>query len=284
MEIAIIYNARHLPRDPIPQEVLDTIAKLKITFRPSFRRRHQRRSDYVDNEEWRKNLLSGIAQKLREKDDKDYTDITGYLNKITKDKYEDFIELILSRLEKRDDDFRLRVTTALFDRGIRQPFFTPMMAEIYKDISKAFPDALNDLKSQIQMVDQLYDLNNVISVPNCVDKDYNENIIKWNKQKELKRGFAVYLVELYIRDLIDDFEMYAIVGILMTELQQSLSLVKTEDHVEHVDALVRFMYAVAKRIPIKVTLQEILKLPKDATPSLSMKSRFRIEDAIKLSR
>ena len=192
--------------------------------------------------------------------------------------------MILSRLEKRDDAFRLRVTTALFDRGIRQPFFAPMMAEIYLDISKAFPDGLNDLKSQLHMVDELYDLNNVVALPNSNDKNYNEDIIKWNKQKELKRGFAVYLIELYTRNIIEDNDMFEIVNMLMGELHQSMALTKTPDHTEHVDALVRFVVAVSKRIPMKKVLQEILNKPKESTQSLSMMSRFRIEDAVKVSR
>jgi hypothetical protein len=61
-------------------------------------------------------------------------------------------------------------------------------------------------------------------------------------------------------------------------------LTKTETHIEHVDALVRFISIVAKSFPMKSVLIEIKNLPRDKTPNLSMKSRFAIEDAIKVSR
>ncbi len=285
MEIATIYNARHLPRDPIPQEVLDIIAKLKITFRPSFRRRHQRRSDYVDNDEWRKNSLTGIAKKLSEKDDEDYSYVSSCINKITKSNYEKLLEETLKRMEKRDDEFRLRVTTLLFDRGIRAPFFSSIMAELYKDISRAYPDALKDLITQLSMFDKLYDISTTVLVPtNTKDPAYNDAIVSWMKQKDIKKGFTIYMLELYKQDLIETETMNSIIQFILNDLQETIELTKTETHIEHVDALIRFISIVAKSFPMKSVLIEIKNLPRDRTPNLSMKSRFAIEDAIKVSR
>lgn len=285
MDIATIYNAKHLPREPLPQVVLDTIAKLKISFRPSYRRSHQRRRDHVENAEWRKVLISDIVNKLKEKDDEDYSYISSCINKITKSNYEKLLEEMLRRMEKRDDEFRLRVTTLLFDRGIRSPFFAPMMAELYKDISKAYPDALKDLSTQLTMFDKLYDISTTVIVPtSTTDPTYNDAIIMWTKQKEIKKGFTIYLVELYKQDLVEFETMNMIVKFILDDFYETIKLTKTETHIEHVDALVRFISIVAKTIPLKIILTDIKNLPRDQTPSLSMKSRFAIEDAAKVSR
>ena len=283
MEVTTIYNAKHLPRNPLPQEVLDTIAKLKITFRPSYRRSHQRRRDHNENAEWRKVLISDIVNKLKEKDDVDYSYVSSCINKITKSNYEKLLEEILGRMEKRDDEFRLRVTTLLFDRGIRLPLFAPVMAELYKDITKAYPDALKDLTTQITMFDKLYDINTTVLVEKNTS-DFNDSIIAWTKQKELKKGFTIYIVELYKQELVDFELMNTFVKFILDDFYETIKLTKTETHIEHVDTLVRSIVIIAKTIPLKVILTEIKNLPRDQTPSLSMKSRFAIEDAAKASR
>ena len=59
---------------------------------------------------------------------------------------------------------------------------------------------------------------------------------------------------------------------------------KTGPNEEHVDALARFLAAVAPTVPIKTPLLAVLALPRADCPSLSMKSRFKLEDAAKASR
>jgi hypothetical protein len=51
-----------------------------------------------------------------------------------------------------------------------------------------------------------------------------------------------------------------------------------------VDALVRFLFAVASKVPLRSALATILAIPKAETPSLNMKSRFKIDDAAKASK
>jgi hypothetical protein len=51
-----------------------------------------------------------------------------------------------------------------------------------------------------------------------------------------------------------------------------------------VDALVRFLFAVAPKVPLKAPLVALLSIPRAETPSLNMKSRFSLEDAAKASK
>lgn len=286
MDIQAIYKAKDLPRKELDPTVVEIISRLKISFKPPFRRPlpHKRRPVAPEPENWRESALADVVRKVREKDDADYDEVNAMINKLSKSTYAKLIAEILGKLEKRDSMFRLRVTTLLFDRGIRQNFFAGLMADAYADISKANPDALTDLATQIKMFDTLYDTSNVTVIPSSNDAGYNDAVIAWTKQKETKRGFAVYVSELYVRALIEEPVMMDLIGGVVNDLKETIRLTKTSTNEEHVDALVRFLAAVAPKVPVKAILGEILAVPRAETPSLNMKSRFKLEDAMKSSR
>lgn len=287
MDVQTIYSARNLPRKELDQSILDVISKLKISFKPPFRRLPINKNRFFrppEPENWRESALADVVRKVREKDDADYDEVNAMMNKLSKSTYSKLITEILARIEKRDSMFRLRITTLLFDRGIRQNFFAGLMADAYADISKTYPDALTDLSTQIKMFDKLYDTNNVTLIPSSTEAGYNDAVIAWTKQKEMKRGFAVYVSELYARNLIEENVMMELITGVVKDLQETIRLTKTSANEEHVDALVRFLAAVASKVPIKGVLGEILLLPRTETPSLNMKSRFALEDAMKWSK
>lgn len=289
MDIQAIYAARALPRPSLSEEVTLLISKLKISFKPTFRRAFTNRSRHSSSSsaaapDWREAALVDVVRKVREKDDEDYDAVSAAMNKLSKSNYTKLMTDVLERLGKRDALFRLRVTTLLFDRGVRQTFFAVMMADAYKDIVKAHPDALQDLAIQTSMFDRLYDTENVTVVPASTDPGYEDAIIAWTKQKETKRGFAVYVSELYSRGLVPEETLMGFLKTVLDDLATSIRTPKTEANVEHVDALVRFLFAVAPKVPLKADLLKILAVPKTETPSLNMKSRFALDDAAKASR
>jgi len=283
MDISTIYAARALPRPSLAEDVLTLISKLKISFKPAFRRT-RRPMGHVAETNWREAALVDAVRKVREKDDADYDEISAAMNKLSKTNYTKLMTDVLERLKKRDEAFRLRVTTLLFDRGVRQTFFATMMADAYKDIAAAHPEALADLAIQTAMFDKLYDMDNVTLVPASTDPGYNDAIIAWTKQKETKRGFAVYVSELYSRGLVPEETMAGFLASVLDELTTSIRSAKTPANEEHVDALARFLFAVAPKVALKQPLGVILQLPRSECPSLSMKSRFKLEDATKASR
>jgi hypothetical protein len=284
MDIQTIYAARALPRPDLPPSILDTISKLKISFKPAFRRPPpKKRHDREDASNWRENILVDVVRKVREKDDADYDAVSAIINKVSKQTFAKLTADLLELLAKRDGLFRLRVTTLLFDRGIRQNFYAPIMADVYAEILKAYPDASDDLQAQVQMFDKLYDTENVTVLPASNAPGYQDAVIAWTKQKEMKRGFAVYLAELYTRALVSQETMMGIVQVVLEDLATSIRTAKTSAVEEHVDALARFLFAVAPKVPVKAVLTQLLAVPRPECPSLSMKSRFKLEDAAKAS-
>lgn len=281
MDIASIYAVRALPRPGLDSSILDIISKLKISFKPTYRRPFQSNRRKAERDDWRESALLDVVRKVREKDDPDYDEVNANINKLSKANYTKLVTDVLARMSKRDELFRLRVTTLLFDRGIHQIFFAPLMADAYRDIIKAHSDASNDLATQITMFDKLYDTGNVTMIPASSDPGYEEAVVAWTKQKEKKRGFAVYLGELYSRGLVPEDTMMTIVKTILDDLRDTAKMPKTGPNEEHVDALVRFVFAVASKVPIAAEVRTVLAIPKTETPSLTMKSRFKLEDALK---
>lgn len=284
MDIQAIYAIRNAPRPSLSDDILSIIAKLRISFKPTFRRNFRPATRRTEEDDWRNSALLNAVRKVKEKDDPDYSDIVSNINKLNKSNYTKLITSFLEKIAKRDAMFRLRVTTLLFDFGVKSTFFAPIMADAYKDIAAAHPDALVDLATQTSMFDTLYDTAIIAVVPSSTTPGYNDAIIAWTKQKEIKRGFAAFVAELYSRGLVPEETIKGFLKTVFDELKESVQSPKTPANEEHVDALVRFLFAVATKIPIRTGSREILAMPKADTPSLTMKSRFKIEDAGKLSR
>jgi hypothetical protein len=257
---------------------VEIFSKLRTSFRPVFRKPH-RREPAPEPANWRQNVLVETLRKVREKDDADYDEINAAINKLSKPTYSKLTEMIKTKLAARDAMFRLRVTTLLFDRGIRQNFYASMLADLYSDIVKLSEDARQDLMTQVAMFDSLYDTSAVTIVPASTDAGFDDALIAWTKQKETKRGFAVYTSELYSRGLIPEATMAVFVSTVVDDLRDTISQKKTPPVEEHVDHLVRFLAAVAPKVKeVKPKVAEILTIPRTETPSLTMKSRFKLED------
>lgn len=280
MDVQSIYAVRTAPRAPLSEEIQTIISKLKISFKPIFRRPFVKpRREEQGN--WREAALHVAVRRVKEKDDPDYHEIIAIINKLTKQTYAKLIGQVLEKLEKSDELFRLRVTTLLFDRGLSQNFYAAIMADAYADIIKAHPDARADLLTQVSMFDALYDVENVTILPSSNDPGFNDAIIAWTKQKEKKRGFAVYVSELFARGLLPDDTMASFVAQVLEDVKDSMGSPKTSAKEEHVDALIRFLAAVNGKVPsMKASVKDLLAVPRDQAPNLNMKSRFKLEDLL----
>jgi len=274
-----IYSSRATLTRPLPAETAALLQKLATTFRPAFRRPIRREAHPARDDNWRSNVLVEVARKVRDKEDPDYDEINAFLNKLSKQTYDKLVTAIKTKLAARDAMFRLRITTLLFDRGIKQNFYASMLADAYNDIIKSHEDARQDLAVQIGMFDTLYDTNAVILVPPSTDPKFNDMIIAWTKQKETKRGFAVYTAELFTRGLLPPGVMETMVRQVVDDAKESMRLPKTPQGEEHVDHLVRFLAAISPKVKlVKELAIGLLAVPRTETPCLCMKSRFKLED------
>lgn len=296
MDVATLYSLRSAPKVPLSSTTIEAIARMRrtpVSYRPAAHA-HGKRGNYHRRtppstaipENWRIKAIVESHRRMKEREDPDYDVVIESVNKLSKEHFDQFVKDTLAVLQKRDHVFRLRVSTLLFDRGIVQNFFAPLIAKFIQELSREHEGMHEDILTQVDMFETLYDASAVIIVPPSSDPAFDDAIIAWTKQKEKKRGYAVLVGELFKVGIIPVATMDTLLKNIVSDLDASSRQAKTNATEEHVDHLVRFLFAVSTNIrgqaALVVQIEEFLGLPRPSLPSLNMKSRFKLEDALKI--
>jgi|688.fasta_scaffold00564_65 hypothetical protein len=290
MDVATLYSLRS-ETVPLCEATIAAIAKMRrtpVSYKPAAHvhgRRYQRKTTPRGlPENWREKAILETHRRLKEREDPDYDVVVTSVNKLSNEHFDVMVRDTLEVLEKRDDAFRLRVSTLVFDRGILQNFFAPLIAKFIKVLSLKFPEMRDDIAVQISMFHRLYDADNITLVPSSNDPTYDDAIIAWTKQKEKKRGFAVMVGELNANGMVHFETMRSMLQEVINDLDSTSREPKTPATEEHVDHLVRFLFAVAPNVKGQMIdpIKNIMEIPRPHVPSLTMKSRFKLEDALKI--
>jgi hypothetical protein len=290
LTVAQVYGVRFSGKLALPKIVQDNIARLRITpvafkpFRPPPRAQHR------PKENWRENALVEAVRRVKERDDPEYDEVFGSLNKIATRTLDKLSEKIVLNIKKRDDIFRLRVTTLLFDMAISQSGYAVLMADCAKKLAGEIPEIQEDLIAQTQMFPKLYNMTETLTYPSCEEAGYADKVIEWMKLKDKRRGYAKFMTQLFVRSLVDE----RTVGECMTHVSADLAAMakqpKSEQSEENTTQYVDFLFETAKILPptandlrtlMKGFIQSVLEIPRAELPSLNMRSRFKMEDAVK---
>ena len=303
LTVSQIYSVRFGTKLALPRGVQDNIAKLRITpvtykpFRPppkhggNYRQKHENHSLRVpEMGNWREQSLRAYVSKIKDKDDKDYSEVFGILNKITAKNMVQLSDETIEVLKKRDQEFRLRVTTLLFDKAITESVFASIFGDFAVRLNEVFPEISEDFLAQANMFGALYDSNTTLTYPQSTEADFDDKVIMWMKQKQKRRGYAKFLTQLFVREMIPESILLKTVQDVINELKSIASQPKSEQIEENTTQYVDFLFESAKVLPssakdlkvlIKTELSEILKIPRPELPGLCMRSRFRMEDTLK---
>jgi len=295
LTISQVYSVRFGIRLPLPRGVQDNIAKLRITpvtykpFRPAskatFRPRHE---PILDN--WRIKSLTSYVSKIKDKADPDYSEIMGIFNKLSLQKIDPLTNEAIAIMSKRDAEFRLRISALLFNKAITESMFASLMADCAVKLVLANPDVREDLLTQLDMFPKLYDTNDTLVYPTSTEVGYDDKVVLWMMQKNKRRGYAKFVTQLFVRDLVGEEFMSKTIHSVISDLQESAVQLKTEQTEENTTQYVDFLFESAKVLPktartlnarIKEDLLALMKIPRPELPSLCMRSRFRIEDILK---
>jgi hypothetical protein len=300
LTIDAIYSERYGPKLPLPTIIQNNIAKLRITPVPYRPVRKFTRHTYTpknsasvstQSENWRQTALVDLVRKVREKDDAEYSEIFSIFNKISPGNLERLSADAIVIMQKRDEQFRLRIITLLFDRAITQSAFSTIMSECAFRINEVIPGVSEDLQTQIEMFPKLYDMNQTVIFPDSEDKEFDEKVIIWTKQKEKRRGYAKFMMELYSKNLIKENAVKDSLTQVAKELNETARQKVSEQTTENTTQFVEFIFEISKKVKgelkeeLKTAIDEIFKTPKEefkATfPSINMKTKFKLEDALK---
>ena len=291
--VAHMYALRIYPKLALPTIVQENIAKLRITpmaFKPFHKPAHVPRKHGSATDNWREKALADIVRRVKEREDPEYSDIFSIFNKVAASNIDKLSNDAVEKIKKRDETFRLRIATLLFDKAITQHAYASVMAEMAKRIVVLVPDMKEDIQAQISMFPKLYNLSETLTFPSGVDPDFDNKVVEWMKQKEKRKGYAKFMMELCLRDLVTDDCVKSGMQDVLSELTHLIRQPKTEQVDENVGQFAVFLYEsakLAKSPAIKTFLSESLKAiishPKEWVPSLSARCRFKLEDAFKLT-
>jgi hypothetical protein len=290
LTVAQVYGVRFAEKLSLPKIVQDNIAKLRITpvvFKPF---RPPPRAAYRPKENWRENALVEAVRRVKERDDPEYDEVFSSLNKIAPRTLDKLSEKITLNIKKRDEIFRLRVTTLLFDMAISQSGYAILMSDCAKKLATDIPEIQEDLVAQTEMFPKLYNMTETLTYPSSEEAGYADKVIEWMKLKDKRRGYAKFMTQLFVRDLVTE----QTVGECMTHVSADLAAMakqpKSEQTEENTTQYVDFLFETAKILPatakslrtlMKTFIQSVLEIPRAELPSLNMRSRFKLEDAIK---
>jgi hypothetical protein len=292
LTVAQVYGVRFAEKLSLPQIVQDNIAKLRITpvafkpYRPPPRAAYRAKPA----ENWRENALVEAVRRVKERDDPEYDEVFGSLNKIAPRTLDKLSEKVILNIKKRDDNFRLRVTTLLFDMAISQSGYAILMADCAKKLVSEIPDIRDDLLAQTEMFPKLYNMTETLTYPSSEEAGFADKVVEWMKLKDKRRGYAKFVTQLFVRELVEE----KTVGECMTHVSGDLTTMakqpKTEQSEENTTQYVDFLFETAKILPssakdlrvlMNTFIRSVLDIPRSELPSLNMRSRFKIEDALK---
>jgi hypothetical protein len=290
---SMIYSFRDMAKLPLPQIVQDNIARLRITpmffkpfHKPSNKTFHPKKPA---NDNWRERILVDIVRRVKEREDPEYSDIFSILNKITVSSMDKLSRDAIELIQKRDEQFRLRIATLLFDKAITQHAYASVMAESARIMTAAIPDMKDDIQAQVQMFPKLYNMNETLTFPSSADANFDNKVIEWTNQKEKRRGYAKFMMELSLRDLVSDECVKSGLQDVLNELNDVSKQPRTAQTEENVGQYAMFLYETAKlskstslRMFLATSINQALATDKSEMPSLNMRSRFKLEDAFKL--
>lgn len=304
-----IYNVRFEPKLPLPKLVQDDIARLRITpaeykpvrtFTRKFNRHHNRNTHSSSNTadttvDWRQSALEENIQRVHERKDPEYSDIFSIFNKLVASNLDKLTNDALEIMKKQDEKFRLRVTTLLFDKAITQSAISStlstMLAECAFRLNTEIPEISEDLELQFAMFPKLYDMTTTLTFPEKDEENYDDKVIAWNSQKLKRSGYTKFMVELYNREVIKDDIIKQALDNIIRDTNSIAKLPKKEQNEENIAQFAEFILQVSKILKgelkeqLKSAIEQILNVPKDdfktTYPSMHMKSKWKLEDALK---
>ena len=230
-------------------------------------------------------------RRVREKDDPEYAEVCGCINKISEKTLEKLSKQIVENIQKRDENFRLRVTTLLFDTVMTQGgFYVDLMSDCVKKLVEAIPEIKEDILVQTEMFPKLYNMTETITYPSMDQTGYSDRIVEWTNMKNKRRGYAKFITNLFVRDLLPEEVVTTSLVQVIADLNDTAKQAKTDQTEENTTQFVVFLYECVNTLPASATsLREMIRncvtsllgLPRPELPSLNMRSRFKLEDTLK---
>lgn len=246
----------------------------------------------MSEETWRRSAIVAARRAPRVKDDADYEKITALVNKVVASTVEDKAKAIYEIVKTREADptFRIRILNFIFDRGVSMPFFAQVLADLIVALCKKMPEMMDDLEvyCSVETFEAMFQEATIVFpkkddvLPEGVS--YDDRVCAWNKQRELRRGFAVLALELFSRGLVLESMISGAITTATDDLEDNVRRPKDAVVIERVDQSINFIGEIVKFLgvaAVKPKVDALLAIPKGDTPCLGMRSRFKLQDFLR---
>jgi hypothetical protein len=305
---AALYSLRETNLIPLPKGIQDVIATIHLApTAPTFRKTGGARRKHDIDSNWRSRVLVEFHKRIKESDDPAYDECRMTLNKLVKSNVDRVVDVLLKAIvaagaaaaaaaagaqeDAAADMFRLRIVNLLFHQGITMPSYSALLADVTKAVIDAHPDAKDDLAANCNMdaLNAMFNMSETIPFPSSELPDFEDLVCKWNKQRERRRGFIVFVSDLFVRGLVDMVVMKSAVDMVLPDLESNMRSPATSILTENVDQTITLLFEIMRAVSksamgteIKERIAPILRLPRTEFPCLGMRSRFKMEDILKL--
>lgn len=294
----ILYELKNTNLLPLPRAVADVIASLhRVQVPQGFVKkprvhRLQRKSHADMIADWRVAALTDVRRRVKEKDDPEYAEMFGILNKLSKQTYDKLSDQALVLLQKRDPLFRLRVVTLIFTKSIDQQAWHDLYASLLKKIADAYPPETDEGESvvcddlrvscNLDSFSKLY-AEEAIVLPTGDSEGFDEAVIRWTKQKARRRGFMLIMTDLFKMELVDETLMKDALDVLLSDIQEAVACPKTSATEEYLAQTISTLFDMVSALrgnPILKPVKPIV-LP-FLSAGLPMRCKFKLEDVAKM--
>ena len=294
----VMYSLRETNLLPIPADIQAAIAKIALIAAapPPFRKAAAagggggaRRKD-----DWRARVLVDYHSKLKGTDDAEFTALRMTLNKLVKSNVEmvtsEFLKSTAARTTE-PDLFRLRIVNLLFNQGMTMSTYSALVADVTKSFIAAYPEAQEDLAANFNTdaLNSMFNMNETTTFPSSELPDFEDLVCKWNQQRGRRRGFIIFVSDLFARGLVGMDVMKSAVEMVLPDLETNMRSPMDTRIAENVDQTVTILFEMMRVVgktemgtEIKNRLRPILAAPRTELTCLGMRSRFKIEDILKL--
>lgn len=285
----MIYSVRYLPHN-LPDIILKRLAMLPVVPAPykAFRGGGGAKKGVV-NDNWRKDAYMNIVRMVREKGDPYYEEVNSCLNKIAQSSLFKLTDKIIEILGKNDEMFRLRVITLLFDFATRNDISSTLMSQVAKRICDAIPASSEDINTQIDMFPEMYDMNKTVTIDSKED-DFSDARCEYVRLRNQRKEYASFMIKLVRAGLVDIAVAEEWVSKVLNDISEVAKTPKSPQTEENMSQLSEFLFQVSTnltaemgelKVLIRTSIESILKIPRGELPSMTMRTKFKLEDTLK---
>ena len=246
----------------------------------------------VNNEDWAtiRNFKSTKIE-VKEGIDKKFSDIRGYLNKISNKNFEtqkvliiNSINEILGEESEATQDEKLKISKLVFDIVSNNKFFSDLYTDLFKELATRFDIFKSILSDSIIVFKDSIDSINYAD-PN---KDY-DGYCNYTKINDSRRASSAFIINMFNNGVIDIEVVFDIIEYFLNKTIEYIDLENKINEIEEIAENIFIFVSLSSKLlkssdrwkeGILKTLQEISKMKSKEHVSLSTRVVFKYMDII----